>query len=287
MTGNVTVPTALKQRYSEGRVVPFVGAGASMSVTWNEGGKERRGISWTELVNHAAEELGFSDPDLLRVRGTDLQILEYYRAINGSVAKLQNWFSSSFEAPEAALQASVIHSALAKLVRCPVIYTTNYDNYIERSLNLAGRPTSPIVEERHIRELLISDAAHGTSTTQVVKFHGDLDNPTRMVLSESDYENRMRFDEPVDRRLTADALGRVVLFIGYSFRDSNVSYLFRLLNDQLGNMPVDPTGRRGYILIPDPSRFEHTLFRARNIDVIPIRTEKMAEDTAELLEALI
>jgi hypothetical protein len=290
VTGVVTVPPALKARYQEGRLVPFVGAGASMSVTWTDRGEARRGISWTELVDHAAELLGFSDPDLLRVRGTDLQILEYYKEKNGGeVAPLRNWFSTSFKAPDEALKASAIHTALAKLTKSPVVYTTNYDDYIERAFNLAGRTSAPVVEERHIVELLKADSTGiGEATTaQIVKFHGDLDNPARMVLSESDYDDRMRFDGPVDRRLTADALGRVILFVGYSFRDSNVSYLFRLLNDQLGAMPIDLSGRRGYILIPDPSAFEYTLFRARNIEVVPIRTECMAADTAQLLESLL
>ena len=75
-------PIDLKRLYRERRVIPFVGAGASMSVTW-EGGK-RRGPSWGEMVNEAARLLG-ADPDLLRVRGTDLQVLEYFAIKKGGL----------------------------------------------------------------------------------------------------------------------------------------------------------------------------------------------------------
>lgn len=258
-----------------------------MAVAWTAEGESRRGISWSELVDHAAKELGFTDPDLLRVRGTDLQILEYYKAKNnGNVQPLRNWFGNSFKAPDEALRASAIHKALALLDKCRVIYTTNYDDYIERALNLAGRVAAPVVEEWHLADVLKKDAENGGQTTQVVKFHGDLDNTERMVLSEGDYERRMKFDSVEDLRLTADALGRVILFIGYSFRDANVSYLFRLLNERYGALPGGSSDRRAYILIPNPSDFEYTLFRDRNIDVIPIRSECMAVDTASILEGL-
>lgn len=280
--------SVLRARYQEGRLVPFIGAGASMAVSWEHDGTPRSGISWSALVDQAARLLDYDDADLLRVRGTDLQILEYYAAKNGGqTAELRNWISRTFVAPDDALLESRLHSALASLSLCDVIYTTNYDDYIERALRLNGRNAAPVAVERHLAEVLKSDATGGVRSTQVVKFHGDLNNPERMVLSERDYESRMRFEGVEDRRLTADALGRAVLFVGYSFRDANVSYLFRLLNDAFGKLPLDGTGRRAYILIDDPSDFEITLYRARNIEVIPIRSDYRTEDTAEVLQGLI
>jgi hypothetical protein len=277
----------LRARYQEGRLVPFIGAGASMAVSWDEGGERRSGISWAALVDQAARLLGYDDADMLRVRGTDLQILEYYAAKNGGqTAELRNWIGRTFSATDGVLAESPVHSALAKLDKCRVIYTTNYDDYIERALVLAGRTAAAVAEERHLAEVLKVNAMGAGETTQVVKFHGDLNNPERMVLSERDYDSRMRLESVEDRRLTADALGRAVLFVGYSFRDANVSYLFRLLNDAFGPLPADVTGRRAYILISDPSDFEITLYRARNIEVIPIRSDYRTEDTAAILDGL-
>ena len=79
MTARGALPPALVALYRHGRVVPFVGAGISMAVTWRDAsGNQRRGPSWTEERNQAARQLGFEPADLLRYRGTDLQILEYY-----------------------------------------------------------------------------------------------------------------------------------------------------------------------------------------------------------------
>lgn len=249
MSRPAAVPADLQARYREGRLVPFVGAGASMSVTWEVDGVMKRGISWSELVNYAASMLGFGDPDLLRVRGTDLQILEYFREKKGGeLAGLRNWFAQTFRAPDEALSTSPIHTALANMTLCPVYYTTNYDDYLERALRLAGRPARPLAVELHIAEALKEATQTGQMQVQVVKFHGDLENPQRMVLSESDYERRLKFTDIEDRRLTSDLIGRAMLFVGYSFSDWNVSYLFRLINEQLGPLPgcTDGTTRLYY-----------------------------------------
>lgn len=82
----------LREQYWQGRLIPFIGAGVSASVRWIQDGVEKRGPSWSEMVDQAARDLGFDDPDLLRVRGTDLQILEYFRIKNhGQLSKLTNW----------------------------------------------------------------------------------------------------------------------------------------------------------------------------------------------------
>lgn len=89
----MTCPVDLKRLYRERRVIPFIGAGASMSVAWDGG--RRRGPSWSEMVNQAAALLD-ADPDLLRMRGTDLQILEYFEIKKGNLAPLTNWLSNQF-----------------------------------------------------------------------------------------------------------------------------------------------------------------------------------------------
>jgi hypothetical protein len=218
------------------------------------------------------------------VRGDDLQILEYFRLKHsGELATLQNWFNIEIHAPDEALLNSPIHAALANLRKCPLFYTTNYDDFLERGLVLHGRPARSIALEANIAELLMKEIDSEERYVQVVKFHGDLNNPSRMVLSESDYEKRLRFTDVEDQRLKSDLLGRALLFLGYSFRDWNVSYLFRLVNETFGPLPSAPTGRRAYIAVSDPSDFEYTLFRARNIEVLPIGAANQAEDIADLL----
>jgi hypothetical protein len=177
--------------------------------------------------------------------------------------------------PDEAIRKSPIHNQLALMDSCKIIYTTNFDDFIERSLALNGRPYKAIAIEAHMR----SDP----NSTEVIKFHGDWDHPDRMVLTESDYERRMEFKAAMDLRLWSDLLNRSVLFLGYSFRDPNVAYLFRQVKERFEGLPNTATGRRAYIIIQDPSRFERRLFQERNIEVVAIASSGRAEAVAELL----
>jgi len=269
------LPVGLRELYRDGRLIPFIGAGVSRSVTWEVNGIEKHGPSWSELVDEAARLLGFDRPDLLRVRGSDIQILEYYKLKNYGHGRLRSWLDRTMQPPQDALQNSVIHKSLIELNRCKIIYTTNYDNYIERSFDFARRPYHVVALEGHIKPY--------DEQCEIIKFHGDLDFEETMVLSESDYEKRLQLRSPMDYRLRADVLNRALIFIGYSFRDWNVAYLFRLVNDEFKDLPDSAYGHRAYIVVPDPSDFEMRLFRARNIEVIPVSSANITADIANIL----
>jgi hypothetical protein len=265
-------PELLRRRYHDGKVIPFVGAGVSMSVS---GGG---GPSWSELVERAALDLGFSTPDLARVRGTDLQILEYYKhKHSGHIAKITNWLVKRMALSDEDLSHSSTLSSLAQLERCRVFYTTNYDDYLERALRLAHRSVHVVAVE--------SEMGSAAADVEVVKFHGDWDHPSKIVLTESDYESRLRLEDPLDLRLRSDLLGRTLLFVGYSFRDPNVSYLFRLFTDGRA-LDGGISGPRAYIIVADPSDFEYTLYSSRGIDVIPVSGLDLTAETADVLQQL-
>ncbi|HKG40365.1 MAG TPA: SIR2 family protein [Conexibacter sp.] len=234
------------------------------------------------MVDHACAGLGFADSDLLRVRGTDLQILEFYSKRKGGIDELANWLTRQLDVPDDTLRDSAIHKGISGLSAVPLIYTTNYDELIERALALHGRTAEWVARERDLPKVL-TRRQHGLDVCEVVKFHGDLRARETLVVTESEYEERLRLETPMDHRLRSDLLGRAVLFIGYSFRDPNVSYLFSLVERAFGELPEAQYGRRAFIAIPDPSEFERELFKQRNIDVIALDSGRLGEDTAELL----
>jgi SIR2-like domain len=274
-----TCPYDLRRLYRDGRIIPFLGAGASSSVSWGDPSDRRRGPTWTEMVDQAAQLLGADYPALLRLHGTDLQILEYFKIVKGGFAPLTNWLSVKLSiATDDDILSSPIHAELVQLDRCKLFYTTNYDNFIERALRRRGRKVRVVSSEASV--------SHDRAADEVVKFHGDFDTPDEMVLSESQYMNRMRLESPMDFKLRADILGRAVLFIGYSFRDPNVNYIFHIVNRLLQNLPDSYTGRRAYIILSDPSEFERRLFHARNIEVVPIGGLEREKDVAAVLSQM-
>jgi hypothetical protein len=174
--------------------------------------------------------------------------------------------------------ASPIHAELVELSACSHFYTTNYDDFIERALRRNGRKIHVISSELSI--------SHDRAAVEVVKFHGDFNSPDQMVLSESHYMDRMRLESPMDFKLRADMLGRAVLFIGYSFRDPNVNYIFHIVNRLFARLPGSYDGRRAYIILPEPSEFERRLFDKRNIGVISVPTSDLATAIAEVLRQM-
>jgi hypothetical protein len=274
----MTCPVDLRRLYRDRRVIPFVGAGASMSVSWGSSHK-RHGPAWKDMVDQAAKLLGASDPGLLRLRGTDLQILEFFKILNGGLAPLTNWLSREFAAAtDDDIVSSRILIELTKLELCSIYYTTNYDDFIERALRRMGRNAHVTSSELNI--------SHNRSYAEIVKFHGDFNAPDQMVLSESQYMDRMRLESPMDFKLRADVLGRAVVFIGYSFRDPNVNYIFHIVNKLFSNLPNSATGKRAYIILPEPSEFERRLFQVRNIEVIPVDGRDTTQSVAAILSQM-
>tara|TARA_R110001606_G_C15400579_1_gene652880 strand:+ start:4495 stop:5334 length:840 start_codon:yes stop_codon:yes gene_type:complete len=272
-------PPELRSLYREGRVIPFVGAGASMSVSWKQDGKTVRGPSWSELVDQACILLGIDDPELLSMRGTSLQILEYFRMKKGNHQPLINWLVRRMTPSDDDILSSPIFKNLGSMEECNVFYTTNYDNFIERALKKAGRDVIRVARE--------ADLAKRNLDAQVVKFHGDFDIPEEMVLSEYHYQNRMNFLNPLDMKLRADVLGKAILFIGYSFNDQNVAYLFHLIEQHLDKLPSSPSGNRAYVIYVNPSDFENQLFQARGIQVLPAYGDDKGQAVASVLEAML
>jgi SIR2-like domain len=107
-----------------------------------------------------------------------------------------------------------------------------------------------------------------------------------MVLSESHYEKRMRLESAMDLKLRSDVLGRAILFLGYSFRDPNVAYLFRTVNEKFSDLPHSFGGKRAYIVVNNPSDFEMQLFKERKIEVIPVFDLDRTRAVSDLLSEL-
>lgn len=275
----VVCPEEVQSLYRDGRIIPFIGAGASMAVSWKRSGKDLRGPSWRELVDQATKIIGAEEPDLLRMRGGDLQILEYLKIKKNTLQHLTNWLQKRMDPEDEDLLRSKVHLALNKLHHCDTIYTTNYDDFIERSLSLGDIENVSVCSEHDLSQRL-------TGKKQVVKFHGDFNSPEKMVLSESDYYKRMNLEDALDSKLRSDILGKAALFIGYSFNDQNVTYLFNKINELHGNLPQSFVGKRAYIIYSNPSDFERQLFNARGISVIPISSSSREEDISSILDQM-
>lgn len=189
------------------RVILFVGAGVSISV----------GLpSWEKLIKRMATDLGISEEfDIQRDRFQTLA--EYYRLRHGSIGPLRSWMDRNWSVSREKVEKSELHRLIVTL-DFPIIYTTNYDRNLEVAFEIHGRPFVKVANARDV-------AQARQDVTQIIKYHGDFDEDASLVLTETDYLDRLSFDSPLDVKFRADALGRTILFVGYSLSDMNIRLL--------------------------------------------------------------
>jgi hypothetical protein len=262
---------AIKSLIKQKKLIPFVGAGLSMNL----------GLpSFSQLVDKIAEELGY-DPDVFKLNGNNLQLAEYYVAVKGAIGPLRSIMDRSFDPTDEQIRSSVAHSALVQM-NLPVIYTTNYDNIIEKSFELLSKPVCTIANIDDI-------ACAPDAATQVVKFHGTFSDDESLVLTESSYFERLSFESAIDLKLRADMLGKCLLFIGYSLDDVNVRYmLYKLfkLRQQVKNRRTSNTPS-AYLTSFGSGEIQRTLLAQWNVSIIELDPLNKQESIENFLKSLI
>ncbi|WP_353644486.1 SIR2 family protein [Mesorhizobium sp. WSM2239] len=201
----------LAEAVRERKAILFVGAGVSRSV----------GLpSWETLIDHLASELGLNEQRA--ENGVNyLTLAEYYRLKKGSLGALRSWMDRNWSVSRSDVEKSVLHRLIVSL-DFPIIYTTNYDRNLEVAFEIHGKEFVKVANARDV-------ARTREGVAQIVKFHGDFDDDDSLVLTETDYYDRLSFDSPLDIKFRADALGRTILFIGYSLSDLNIRLLLHRL----------------------------------------------------------
>ncbi|AXB75911.1 SIR2 family protein [Novosphingobium sp. P6W] len=252
------------------KVVLFAGAGLSVPLKLP---------TWSGLMRRVAEELDY-DPDVLMRPGADyLQLAEYYRLEKGGIGPLKSWMDRSWDVSDDCLQASKVHEQIVDL-KFPFIYTTNYDRNIERMFDLRGQPYSKIVSVFDVADAR-PDQAH------IVKFHGDFDDESSLVLTESDYFDRLDFESPMDIKFRSDILGRSVLFVGYSLSDLNLRVLLYRMDKLWKSSKFAEKRPESFIFLLRPDPVQERVLLSRGVHAIVYDGDDPDNALPELFDKLL
>ncbi len=227
----------------------FVGAGVSMAV----------GLpSWRTLIEHMIADLGL-EPGVAE-DANYFTLAEYYRIKQGSIGPLRSWMDRNWSIPDEVLKTSRVHELIVRL-DFPIIYTTNFDRNLETALALHGRDVVTIVNAKDVARVR-------PGATQVVKLHGDFDDDASIVIAETDYLDRLSFASPLDVKFQADALGKTLLFVGYSLTDLNIRLLLHRLWKTWCASGYEKDRPRSYVFMMRANPIDEAVLAQWGIEVI-------------------
>ncbi len=239
--------------YQDRNVILFVGAGISKNLDLPD---------LSKLIDHLAVELEY-DPEIFKTFGDYFALAEYYRIKKG-IGEIRSWMDIKWhsDAIKLKMQSSEVHKLIANM-EFPMIYTTNYDRWLERSFTFYNK------KKKWTKIASVSDITKiKDGITQIIKFHGDFTkNDSTIVLDESSYYERLAFESPLDIKLRSDVLGKSVLFIGYSLTDVNLRFLFYKLA-KLWESYSDKKKPPSYVFTHRPNPIQEAILGQWGINMI-------------------
>jgi len=259
----------LKEAVKDRNIILFIGAGISMNLKLP---------SWRELINHIADELGY-DSDVFNTFGDYLSLAEFYKIEKSNIGALRSWMDRKWHDSSIKIENSSLHKKIVDL-NAPIIYTTNYDRWIENAYEYYNVPYKKIASVGDLVNIK-------NNQTQIIKFHGDFDDDGSIVLTETSYFERLNFETPLDIKLRSDILGKSVIFIGYSLTDINLRLLFYKLNKLWENSSIAHTRPKSYIFLGKPNPVQVAILQKRGISAIISEKDDISEGLEIFLDSLL
>jgi hypothetical protein len=285
-------------RLAEGRVIPFLGAGANLcdrpeGADWL---KDEYLPSGAELAGYLAERFGFPRPDT-----TDLvRVSQYVDLVAGEAAlfdTLRALFTSEYK-------PNRLHRFLAELPdrlgrqdtggACPLIITTNYDDALERAFVEAGEPFDLVqyAAERDRPGRLVHvkpDGKHAAVSktyrdfalgerTVIVKIHGAVDRSDErgdsFVITEDHYIDYLALTD-ISRLVPTALMSRMrqshFLFLGYGMRDWNLRVILHHIWAQ------QPRAFASWAIQRNPDPMDEKFWRRHNVELVDVRLEEWVD----------
>ena len=192
----------LAEELEKGKLVVFVGAGVSK----NSGLPE-----WEELIKNYADYRGIKEFTSKQFLTIPEEVFERYGSLKYYEIAEKRFLGKYVP--------NSIHRILKKM-KLTYIITTNYDTLIEdeiKNLQIVSKD---------------EDLPYTNSNKMLIKMHGDFENKN-IVLKQSDYDNYEKNFQLISTLVKGLFTTNTVLFIGYSYSDTNVQQIMNWIKEIL------------------------------------------------------
>ena len=264
-----------REKAEQGKLAIFVGAGVSQNVAGMP--------SWNTLIQNMAKAIDYSKCNYCRhniegckttcVLKTDFSTDEFLKIPQHVFNKDKDLYNRVLmkSIPAVAVDAP-LSSAIFDINPAHII-TTNYDQLLETSKNIFCEQYQVII---HDKDLLNAD-----KSKYIIKMHGDVSDPTSIVLKEQDYLDYSQEHVLIELFIKSLLTDHIVLFLGYSLNDYNIKLILSWLNYMRSqNGALDENRKVGY-LVQDQENVDDTqlsYFNSHNIKVINIHSMPLIKE---------
>lgn len=229
------VPEPLKEAVASNNLVPFIGAGISRHAitkglkpfpNWKDFIKELKDLARDD------ENLSPDDEKQIDELVEQGKFLMAAQALKEEIqeGKLSHFIEKRFTSTGA--EPGPIHSAIFKL-NPHLIMTTNYDQLLEHAYAKEfGSQVNPVTPKNsHRVQQMLKGYKQWIGRPIIFKIHGTATEPEGIIFAEKDYR-KLLYGEPGYRAiLSAVFVTKVVLMLGFSFSDPEISTVLQTLRE--------------------------------------------------------
>lgn len=173
----------------------------------------------------------------------------------------------------ASIQPAKTHEEFCRLPFDKVV-TTNFDFLLEQAYARLNRYCIPLVAED---QLAVGDPQAGV---RLLKLHGDLHHPNRLVVTEEDYDAFLNSLPLLATHLASLLIDHTAFFIGYSLDDPDFRQIWQVVKERLGALR-----RPAYVLQVGAPANLVARYERRGVKVINL-PKSSSKSYAEVLEAV-
>lgn len=236
-----------------GRLVPFLGAGVSVSAG---------APTWADLIELLAEDRGLSATERKSILQPDRDPLDqaaYLRMLfdQGDEADAARAFQEAIAAAVRRDRYGLAPALLASLDSEQAI-TLNYDELFELASADAGRP----------RRIIPGGASD--SERWLLKLHGTVSDPSTIVLTREDYLGFNADRAALSALVKATLMTRHLLFVGFGMRDDHFHEIVHDVRRAVGTQSSGLTAT-ALTLRDDPL---HQALWSKHLETVPIGEAK-------------
>lgn len=247
------LPKPLLEDIVQNQCIPIIGAGFSLNAELPKGSKMPLWDDLGQAISKEMKDYPYSSP----IDAISAYCYEFSRA------KLVEKLAELLYVVES--KPSTAHDSLAR-VPFDIVCTTNFDFLLEKAYDKVGKYCRPVIEEE---QLPIATKQFYTSSTEqnvtLLKLHGDLHHPNRIVATEKDYDTFLNNYPLISTYLANLLITRTPLFIGYSLDDPDFRQVWQVIKERMGSLC-----RPAYSLVVNANPSSVAKFNRRGVKVINI-----------------